>query len=246
MYSNVSTSSLATIILRSLIPGGHSHGLLEKDFFKCNSEAFKAEVIKLVLYKRLSLQNGVQPIAWIGSAKTLTTMLEDPNPSLPERRGIYLNCGEYLTPEFNRAWLLSLMEMGYEIKLVERQFPSIEKAILSNKPIDFLLLLAEEIRKMNDQNDPGACHSQYNGGDSPTATSLEILLLMNMGCTATKDIKEGTISLFKPKITAIDTSEYSSPKPEMLSQYRLSKRRSHSCFMPTASMKYRTKNQLIL
>lgn len=246
LFMNLYVPYFSKTILNTLMPGGICHSIFEKDFFNYNQEIFKAEIIKLVLYKNLALANGIQPIAWIGSTNTLTKMLEYSNDNTLafEKNGIYLNCGDYLTPEFNRAWLLALIEMNYEIKLVERQFPNIERAILSNNSIDFLLLLANEIRKIDEHNNPAISHSQYHGGDSPTATSLEILLLMSMNCKATKDYNEGTISLSKSKTPNVfeDINYRTSTCKPITLQYTL--KRSHS-FTSIASMQYKTINQLI-
>lgn len=243
---------LANIILNNLIPGGIFHDMLEKDFFSYDQQVFKAEIIKLVLYKRLLLQQNIKPTAWIGSANTLTKLLDPPvHSNRLERIGIYLNCSaKYLTPEFNRAWLLALLKLGYEIKLVERQFPAIEKAILSQDPINFLLLLANEIRIIDKNNDPTISHSQYHGGDSPTATSLEILMLMGVGCTVTRDPNEGTISLCKAiyscanfhTINAQSSDRHALTKP----QYELKKSHSYTHMTLLSGIPYQTNNQLII
>lgn len=229
-------------IFNALKPGGCFHDFFENNFFKYNPKVFKAEIIKLELYKQLYRQQGKPAIAWIGSANTLTRLL-DPAIHLykEERNGIYLNCGEeYLTPEFNRGWLLTLIEMGYEIKLVERQFPTIEQAILSNNPECFLIKLITEIRKM-DQSNSKKTHSQYNGGDSPTATSLEMLLLMHMQYKTVIDLVEGTISLCRAQTTN-PLICYFHDTHSTKKHYDLSYRR-HS--YADTTKKYKTLNQLI-
>ncbi len=181
-------------------------------FFHYEPEAFKTEVIKLYLYKMLSLTNDPNspPVAWLGSAGTLTQLLQQAKTKEEEIVGIYLNCDDKLySYELNRAWLLALIHMGYETKLVEKQFPNVRESLLSNEPGNFLMALLTEVRQLelsapNDSEEAISTNSQYNGGDSPTATSLEILLMLSMGCKVTRNIVERNISLYKP----IATLEY--------------------------------------
>lgn len=94
------------------------------------------------------------------------------------------------TWELDRAWILAAAAMGYTFYLVEQHFPEIEKAILSGDPSQLLLQLANEIRQPS-------VSSQYTRGDSTTATTQEILLLMELGYSGYKD-EEGRLFLQPP------------------------------------------------
>ena len=189
----------------------------EKTFFQYDEDTFKNEIIKLELYKRLPSQHTEQPVAWIGSATSIMELLkqkESPNHQITTA-GIFLNCDDdKWSLELNRAWVIALVHMGYQIKLVEQQFPNIKQAFKESDEEHriscFLVALFNEVRPMDEDNTKKN-HSQYNGGDSPTATSLEILLLLGLGCDIIYNANNKDISL--SMLTPSKSSLYKSPQP---------------------------------
>ncbi|MBA2652814.1 MAG: hypothetical protein H0U73_11175 [Tatlockia sp.] len=139
----------------------------------CNESALHNEFYKLAMY---ALLNPSKKVAWLGTARTVEAVRD----KLPGE-GIYLNpLPEEITWELNRAWLQAAARLGYEFKLVEQHFPNVEKAILSGDPCRLITELTNEIRSEKKV-------SQYNGSFSPTATTQEILALLDMGCVAKKN-----------------------------------------------------------
>ncbi len=121
------------------------------------------------------------------------------------------------TWELNRAWLQAGVYLGYKFMLVEQHFPAIETAILSGDTSKFVLQLVNEMRPESSANT-----SQYNGDYSPTATTQEILVLMDMGCVARK-MEDGRLVFYPPVTREEPPIIYETlPAPGLL-------RRSHSC-----------------
>lgn len=167
-------------------------------FFAYDAQTFKLEVIKLALYREFYND----PVAWIGSSATLMHLLRNPNnKDETEIPGIYLNCDDNKwTSELNRAWLLALFHMGYEVKLVEQQFPNVQEALRTKNPtLNFLMSLTKEFRPLESSKTVSenirTNDSQYNGNDSPTATSLEILFLLSIGYIPCLNYAEGNTVL---------------------------------------------------
>ena len=158
-----------------------------------NEAILHQELTKLYLHAALHPQ---QKFAWLGTARAVDATIENVRPSC-----IYFNPPRhFLTWGLNRRWLHAAVSLGYQFHLVEQHFPSIEKAILTQKPIKYIEQLLLETR------DDSLKHtSQYNGNYSCTATNQEILALMDMGCTAYKDELDQSIRLVPPR-TACEES----------------------------------------
>lgn len=172
-----------------------------------NDSALEGEITKLALH---ALLHPEKKRVWLGSSRAVISVIKNHKDD-----AIYLNSTDKeWSWELNRAWLQAAVKMGYEFRLVEQHFPNIEKAILSKDPANLLLELANEIRPANKT-------SQYNGSDSPTATTQEILVLMDMGCTPNKN-EDGSISFLPPM-----TKEEPSFIRESVSSFGL--KRTHSC-----------------
>lgn len=164
--------------------------------FSCKVDALASEILKLELYARYCKENNLPVVAWIGSARPVFWMIDQ----MPGG-GAYLNCDDSKwNLELNRTWLLAVATMGYEIKLVEQHFPSMEEAILSGDVSRFVVALANEIRAYFDSDSlkEKSMHSLYHGGTEPTATPQEILMLMSVGCKGHRN-DDGTLSLVLPE-----------------------------------------------
>ena len=164
---------------------------------KCDFETLNIELTKLALHAELHPE---AKVFWLGTARTVMAVINS-------NRGIgtYLNCDdEKWTWHLNRIWLQAAMILGYQCELVEQHFPNIQKAIFSQDGgANFVEELLKSVRnKGSDQT------SQYNGYDAPTATTQEILVLMDMGCVANKNTFNNRICFSKPI-----TRETPSPAP---------------------------------
>lgn len=147
-----------------------------KTLFYVDNLQLKNEVMKLLLHAR---RNPKHKIIWLGTAKSVIEYSRN-HPS----EGIYLNCDDdKWTWSLNRLYLLIASEMGFSFKLVERQFPNIETAILSGNASALLLELFRQAYPCGNSTISQKT-SQYDGGDQPTATALECLALLDFGCTA--------------------------------------------------------------
>ncbi|AUH73564.1 hypothetical protein [Legionella sainthelensi] len=178
-FSNLQKANIATFLKNTEI----------ERVTHCDESALKSEIIKLHLYAKYCQDNNLPLVAWIGSARPVFSMIAD-HPG----KGAYLNCDDAKwSAELNSTWLLIVSGLGYEIKLVEQHFPNVAKAIESGNIFNYISAIANEMRPNTKQS-----HSQYHGGDQPTATPQEILRLMSIGCTAKKN-EDGSISLMSPK-----------------------------------------------
>lgn len=186
-YSPSSSKALKTIALkriREILGTNTNDNLL---FY--NQDMLQQEITRLVLHAELHPHN---KIVWLGTARAVNAAIQYVRPKC-----VYLNPPPRdLTWGLNRLWLQAAVELGYEFRLVEQHFPVIEKAILSQDPAKFLEQLLLETR-----GDSIEYTSQYNGQYSCTATTQEILALMNMGCVAYKDNKDHSIK-FTPRLRA--------------------------------------------
>lgn len=182
-YSPKSSRTEKTIALKKIreILGSNTNDNLL--FY--NKAMLQQEITRLVLHAELHPQNKT---VWLGTARAVNAAIQYARPMC-----IYLNPPPRdLTWGLNRLWLQAAVELGYEFRLVEQHFPVIEKAILSQDPAKLLEQLLLETR-----GDSIEYTSQYNGHYSCTATTQEILALMNMGCVAYKDTIDHSIK-FSP------------------------------------------------
>lgn len=164
---------------------------------KCDFEILNIELTKLVLHAELHPE---AKVFWLGTSRTVMAVIRS-------NRGIgtYLNCDDAKwTWHLNRIWLQAAMILGYQCELVEQHFPNIQKAIFSQDGgANFVEELLKSVRnKGSDQT------SQYDGYDAPTATTQEILVLMDMGCVASKNSLNNRVCFSKPI-----TRETPSPAP---------------------------------
>ena len=145
----------------------------DKDnLFKFHPEQLKIELIKLNLNAQL---NPESKILWLGTARAVNACRKNFN-----GKGTYLNCiDSEWSWELNRVFIQAAIKIGYEVKLVEQHSPQIEQAMLSNDSARFIEALAREVKPHN-------VMTQYSGGNSPTATPQEIMILMDMDCRAKK------------------------------------------------------------
>jgi hypothetical protein len=138
-------------------------------------DLFIIEITKLLLHAHY---HPGKKIAWLGTAHAVNAVIEQ-----SAGEGMYFNPNRaHFSWMLNRIWLQTALHLGYHFKLIEQHFPAIEAALLSQNPAQFLAQLSLEMR----EESTGNC-SQYNGDSSPTATTQEILALMDMGCTAKKN-----------------------------------------------------------
>lgn len=153
----------------------------------CNDDALEGEITKLALH---TLLHPDKKVVWLGTARAVNAMIDN-----YPGQGTYLNCdNSKWSWELNRSWLQAAVYFGYEFKLVEQHFPDIEKAILSGYSSAFIEQLVREMRAEGPDKT-----SQYNGSDAPTATTQEILVLMDMGCVARKNPEDGSLSFYSPR-----------------------------------------------
>lgn len=161
-----------------------------------DQDEFVFELIKLHLFDALARESQQQPVAWIGSSRSVLAKVRQ-NPG----EGAYLNCDDdKWSPQINRAWLIALLMFNYEIQIVEPQFPEMEKAVLSGDFVKYIYSLAAEMRQYDGStvetsriND-----SMYHGGIEPTATMQELLLLLSLDCQTVKN-SEGYLCVYRPK-----------------------------------------------
>lgn len=154
------------------------------------------EIRKLALHAQCHPENKV---VWLGTARAVNAMIKQVRPTC-----IYLNPPpKDLTWTINRFWLQAAMHLGYRFRLVEQHFPEVEAAILSQDSNKFLEQLLLETRA-----DDADKTSQYNGNYSPTATTQEILALMDMGCVAYKNPQDHSISFYPPTISYEEPLSY--------------------------------------
>lgn len=153
----------------------------------CNDDELEGEITKLALH---TLLHPDKKVVWLGTARAVNAMIDN-----YPGQGTYLNCdNSKWSWELNRSWLQAAVYFGYEFKLVEQHFPDIEKAILSGDASAFIEQLVREMRAEGADKT-----SQYNGGDAPTATTQEILVLMDLGCVARRNSEDGSLSFYSPR-----------------------------------------------
>ena len=161
------------------------------------------EILKLVIHAQLYPEN---KMVWLGTARAVNAMIEYAQPIC-----MYFNpLPKDLTWTLNRLWLQTAMNLGYQFRLVEQHFPSVEVALLSQDPSKFLHELLLETRSNHPSNT-----SQYNGNYSPTATPQEILALIDMGCVAFKDHEDQSISFFAPKTSVEEPRQFHYYHPDI-------------------------------
>jgi hypothetical protein len=152
-----------------------------ESILKCDYSSLLIEITKLVLHAKLHPH---KKIFWLGTARAVDITLRT-----QAGEGTYLNCDDKKwTWQLNRLWLQAAIHLGYSCKLVEQHYPSVEKAILSQNASFFVRQLLYATRKQGEQNT-----SQYNGNDAPTATAQEMLVLMDLGCYASKNEEQSII-----------------------------------------------------
>jgi len=163
-----------------------------ENILQCDFSALYIEITKLALHAQLHPDHKV---FWLGTARVVNRMIQDRS-----GLGTYLNCDDTLWSwHLNRIWLQAAIYLGYSCQLIEQHFPNIDKALLSADSSNFIRELLKEIRSEGPENT-----SQYNGNDSPTATTQEILVLMDMGCAVTKN-EDQSISFSKPTVREAPT-----------------------------------------
>jgi hypothetical protein len=179
--SSVEMKKIALKKIRELIAPTIPDSLL---FY--NETVLFDEILKLIVHAQLYPEN---KIVWLGTSRAVEAMIQNARPIC-----MYFNpLPKDLTWALNRLWLQAAMDLGYQFKLVEQHFPSIEAALLSQDPSKFLGELLLETRSAHSDTT-----SQYNGGNSSTATTQEVLALIDMGCVAIKDTQDQRISFFRP------------------------------------------------
>jgi hypothetical protein len=152
-----------------------------ESILKCDYSSLSIEITKLVLHAKLHPH---KKIFWLGTARAVDITLRT-----QAGEGTYLNCDDKKwTWQLNRLWLQAAIHLGYSCKLVEQHYPRVEKAILSQNASFFVRQLLRATRKQGVQNT-----SQYNGDDAPTATTQEMLVLMDLGCHASKNEQQSII-----------------------------------------------------
>ena len=187
VFNNRIRNLSATLISRSM--SGVGDGLL-----KCDFDTLYLELTKLALHAELYPE---AKVFWLGTSRAVMAVIRK-----RAGQGTYLNCDDSKWSwHLNRIWLQAAMVLGYQCELVEQHFPNIEDAIFSQDSGAFVEELLKAVRPKNTD-----CTSQYNGYDAPTATSQEILVLMDMGCVANKHEENKRIYFSKPQ-----TKEMPSP-----------------------------------
>jgi|GEM_PF-3081746 len=187
LFNNRIRNLSATLISRSM--SGVGDGLL-----KCDFDTLYLELTKLALHAELYPE---AKVFWLGTSRAVMAVIRK-----RAGQGTYLNCDDSKWSwHLNRIWLQAAMILGYQCELVEQHFPNIEEALFSQDGGAFVEELLKAVRPKNTD-----CTSQYNGYDAPTATSQEILVLMDMGCVANKHEENKRIYFSKPQ-----TKEMPSP-----------------------------------
>ena len=190
--SNMQTRKIAGKKLREIMKPSMQESLLYY-----NAYALMLEITKLVLHAHY---HPTRKIIWLGTARAVDAMIDNATPV-----GVYFNPSpQHLTWILNRLWLQAAASLGYEFQLVEQHFLNIEAALLTRNPAKFIEQLLLETRSDDEQHT-----SQYNGNYSPTATTQEVLALLDMGCIAQKDpISKGIV--FRPPQMATEEPAFSS------------------------------------
>ena len=156
---------------------------LRENIFFCEWQILQEEIFKALFHAQL---NPAAKIAWIGTATAVIAVIEK-----NRGQGVYLNCDDKLWNwTLNRSWLSALVDLGFQIHLVEQHFPNVESAILKGSTEQFVLAMMQQMRGANDE-------SQYSGKNGTTATTQEILSLIEMGCEA-KKLENGRLAFSKP------------------------------------------------
>jgi hypothetical protein len=179
-----SSKGTANILLTTHLSGVYST-LLHYD-----EETLESALSDLISH---AIHNPENKVIWLGSARTVNGMKKSSDLCTLGNNPIatFLNCpDDKWTWELNRAWLMAAVELDYEFRLVEQHYPNVESAILSGSPVSVLIEMANEIRS---EKNP----SQYNGTDEPTATTQEILVLLDLGCVPKKN-NDNSLSLLSP------------------------------------------------
>lgn len=155
----------------------------KQELYRIKNEALEKEIINLAIFALLNPDN---KRIWLGTARAVNAAIEN----WPGKAAYFNPAFKDNSWELDRAWLLAAVQLGYEFCLVEQHFPEVEKAILSGDPSCLIEQLAKEIRPTGT--------SQYNGGNSSTATPQEILVLLEMGCVGRKN-PDNSLSLVRPQ-----------------------------------------------
>ena len=181
--STIRMKKIAGKRMREVMPLNNPESLLS-----CDNESLHIEIIKLLLHAELHPH---EKVAWLGTARAVDATIAQPT-----GKGVYFNpMSTHFSWGLNRAWLQVAAHLGYTFQLIEQHFPAIEAALLSQDASKFIEQLILETR-----TEGYNYTSQYNGGDSTTATTQEILVLMDLGCIAHKNAVDNSIS-FVPSIT---------------------------------------------
>ena len=190
--ANLRTRKIAGRKLRESMEPGARESLLHYD-----EAALMQEITKLALHAKCHPENKT---LWLGTARAVDAMIAHSTP-----RCAYFNPPpRHLTWMLNRIWLQAAVNLGYRFQLVEQHFHNISSAILSHNPVKFLEQLLLETRADNEQNT-----SQYNGNSAPTATTQEVLALLDMGCVGHKDPHNHSISFTPSQICYQESRFYS-------------------------------------
>ena len=190
--SNLRTRKITGKKLREIMTPGARESLIHYD-----EATLMQEIIKLALHAKCHPKNKT---LWLGTARAVDAMIAHSKP-----RCAYFNPPpQHLTWMLNRIWLQAAVNLGYRFRLVEQHFHNIESAILSHNPLKFLEQLLLETRADNEQNT-----SQYNGNYAPTATTQEVLALMDMGCIGHKDPYNHSISFTPSQMSYQESRFYS-------------------------------------
>lgn len=144
----------------------------QKTIYYYDINELKNEIIKLLIHT--AMNNGNKDII-IGTASSVIR-----EKTLHPGAAMYLNCSDdKWSWGLNRAYFEIAKTLGYQIRIVDKQFPNIEKAIISGSTAALLVELVRQIRPASQNTS-----TQYHGGDQPTATPLECLAIMDSGFSA--------------------------------------------------------------
>lgn len=138
--------------------------------FYCDFEALYIELTKLALHAKLHPNHKK---VWLGTARAVLAIIgEKTNREI----GTYLNCDDSRWSwHLNRLWLQAALSLGFRLELVEQHYPKVEAALLSRDGgASFVQELLRQVRENTKAT------SQYNGSDAPTATTQEVLVLLDM------------------------------------------------------------------
>ena len=197
--ANLRTRKIAGRKLREILEPGARESLLHYD-----EATLMQEITKLALHAKCHPENKT---IWLGTARAVDAMIAHSKP-----RCAYFNPPpRHLTWMLNRIWLQAAVNLGYRFQLVEQHFHNIESAILSHNPVKFLEQILLETRADNEQNT-----SQYNGNYAPTATTQEVLALLDMGCVGHKDPHDHSISFTPAQMCYQESRFYSNTDTALL------------------------------